>query len=147
MFRLVSETNRLCFAKPDGAARSCKRPEIHRSNTITQLCTQWYSPKKGPLDTVYMCLHHHQSIIHHEPSWSKASHKFALAGAESSHYLSLHLVTTGDDPACCFMPARCSLRLRLVLLRRLTSVRICEISAFEAAECDRHKLVNSKIDT
>ena len=103
--------------------------------------------RKGPLDTVYMCLHHHQPIIHHEPSWSKASHKFALAGAESSHYLSLHLVTTGDDPACCFMPARCSLRLRLVLLRRLTSVRICEISAFEAAECDRHKLVNSKIDT
>ena len=36
-FGWFSETNRLCFAKSDGTARSCKRPEIYIKHNITQL--------------------------------------------------------------------------------------------------------------
>ena len=36
-FGWFSETNRLCFAKSDGTASSCKRPEIHITHNITEL--------------------------------------------------------------------------------------------------------------
>ena len=86
-FGWFSETNRLCFAKSDGTASSCKRPEIHRSHTISHnYAIIWsYSPKNR---STRHSLHHYPSlsiILHHCPPWIKASRKFALAGAESSH--------------------------------------------------------------
>ena len=109
-------------------ARDQKFIDHTQYHTITQLYSHIVQ-ETGPLDTVYI-------IIHHCPSFSIIVHH------ESKQVASLHLLArnpltaSGDNwlPAFCFMSSRCSLWLRL-LLRRLTCQELWNM--FEAVECDR----------
>ena len=132
MFWLVFRDEQTLFCKVRWYCKFLQETRKFIDHTQYHTITQLYShivQETGPLDTVYI-------IIHHCPSFSIIVHH------ESKQVASLHLLArnpltaSGDNwlPAFCFMSSRCSLWLRL-LLRRLTCQELWNM--FEAVECDR----------